>query len=72
MHRVGQDRIYTPYMTVYCVVSLPRILYIQRTYMVLANPTFADRVLCHHTGRTWTPGNNQDHGKETLLRSSGN
>ena len=38
MSRVGQDRIYTPYMTVYLVISLPKIPYIHRIYMVLANP----------------------------------
>ena len=37
--RVGQNRINTPYMTVYLVVFLPKILYIHRIYMVLANPT---------------------------------
>jgi hypothetical protein len=36
--KVGQNRIYTPYMTVFLVISLPKILYIHRTYMVLANP----------------------------------
>jgi hypothetical protein len=36
--RVGQNRIYTPYMTVYLVISLPKIPYIHRIYMVLANP----------------------------------
>jgi len=35
--RVGQNRIYAPYMTVYEVVSLPKIPYIHRVYMVLAN-----------------------------------
>ena len=40
MFRVGQNRIYTPYMTVYFVISLPRIPYIHRIYMVLANPTY--------------------------------
>jgi hypothetical protein len=35
--RVGQDRIYTPYMTVYLVNFLPKIPYIHRIYMVLAN-----------------------------------
>jgi len=39
MSRVGQNHIYTPYMTVYLVISLPKIPYIHRTYMVLANPT---------------------------------
>jgi len=33
--RVGQNRVYTPYMTVFLVISLPKIPYI---YMVLANP----------------------------------
>jgi hypothetical protein len=37
MCRVGQNRIYTSYMTVYFVISLPKIPYIQRIYMVLAN-----------------------------------
>jgi hypothetical protein len=36
--RVGQSRIYTPYITVYTVISLPKIPYIHRMYMVLANP----------------------------------
>jgi len=35
---VGQNHIYTLYMTVYLVVSLPRIPYIHRIYTVLANP----------------------------------
>jgi len=37
--RVGQNRIYTPYMTIYMVISLPNIPYTHRIYMVLANPT---------------------------------
>jgi hypothetical protein len=37
--RVGQNRIYTPYMTVYFVISLPKSPYIHRIFMVLANPT---------------------------------
>ena len=36
--RVGQNRIYTPYMTVYLVISLTKIPYTHRIYMVLANP----------------------------------
>jgi hypothetical protein len=36
--RVGQNRIYTPYMTVHMVNSLPKIPYTHRIYMVLANP----------------------------------
>jgi hypothetical protein len=37
--RVGQNRIYTPYMTVYMVNSLPKLPYTHRIYMVLANPS---------------------------------
>ena len=37
--RVGQNRIYTPYINVCMVISLPNIPYIHRIYMVLANPT---------------------------------
>ena len=37
--RVGQDRIYTPYMDINLMISLPELPYIYRTYMVLANPT---------------------------------
>jgi len=40
IHRVGHNRIHTPYMTVYLVISLPKILYIHRIYMFLANPTY--------------------------------
>jgi hypothetical protein len=35
--RVGQNRIYTPYMTVCMVISLPKILYIHRIYRVGQN-----------------------------------
>ena len=38
--RVGRNRIYAPYMTVYMVISLPKIPYTHRIYMVLANPTY--------------------------------
>jgi len=37
--RVGQNRIYTYIYTVYLVISMPKILYVHRIYMVLANPT---------------------------------
>ena len=36
--RVGQNCMYTPYMTIYLVISLLNIPYIHHTYMVLANP----------------------------------
>ena len=37
--RVGQSRTNTPYMTIYLVISLPKIPYVHRIYMVLDNPT---------------------------------
>jgi len=40
LHRVGQNRIYTPYMTVHLVISLPKLPYVNRIYMVMANPKF--------------------------------
>ena len=36
--RVGQNRIFAPYMTVHLVISLTKTPYIQRIYRVLANP----------------------------------
>jgi hypothetical protein len=41
MPRVGQNRICAPYLTVYLVISLPKVPYIHRIYMVLANPIYA-------------------------------
>jgi hypothetical protein len=38
--RVGQNRIYTYIYTVYLVIFKPKILYVRRIYMVLANPTY--------------------------------
>ena len=38
--RVGQNRIYLPYVTVYVVIALPKIPYTHRINMVLANPTY--------------------------------
>ena len=49
MCRVGRNRIYTPYMTVYLVISLPKTPHIHRIYMVLANPKYVctlTRVYC--------------------------
>jgi hypothetical protein len=40
MSRVGQNRTYTLYMTVYLVIPLPKIPYVHRIYMVLANPIY--------------------------------
>ena len=39
--RVGQNRMYTPHMTVYLVISLPKVSYIHRICIVLANPSIA-------------------------------
>jgi len=36
--RVGQNRIYTPYTTLYSVISLQRTPYIHHIYMIPANP----------------------------------
>jgi len=33
IHRVGQNRIYTPYMTVCMVISMPKIPYVHRIYL---------------------------------------
>jgi len=41
--RVGQNRIYPPYMTVYLVISLPKIP-LHCICMVLANPMYIHRV----------------------------
>ena len=39
--QVGLARtLYTPYMTVDVVISLPKIPYVHRIYMVLANPVY--------------------------------
>ena len=46
MSRVGQNRIYTPFMTVCMVISLPKIPYIHRIYTVLANPMYVCMRIC--------------------------
>ena len=38
--RVGQDREHAPYMTLYLVLSLPKIPYLHCIYKVLANPMY--------------------------------
>jgi hypothetical protein len=38
MCRVGQNRIYTYIYTLYLVISKPKLPYVHRIYMVLANP----------------------------------
>ena len=58
--RVGQNCTFTPYMTVYLVISLPKIPYKHRIYMVLANPTsFAQDgvgIRLHEVGCGWRSG----------------
>jgi hypothetical protein len=49
MFRVGQNRIYTSYMAVYLVVSLPNKPNVRRIYMALANPGHS----CTAWGRQW-------------------
>jgi len=46
MCRVGQNCIYTPYMTVYFVISLPEVPYMYPMYMVLANPMYVCLCIC--------------------------
>jgi hypothetical protein len=53
--RVGQNRMYAPCMTVYLVISLPKIpyTYTHRICMVLANPIHrygSGQPRCHYTG----------------------
>jgi hypothetical protein len=49
VRRVDQNHIYTPYMTIYLIKSLPRIPYIHRIYMVLANSVYS--VMCQYSVR---------------------
>ena len=48
--RVGQNRKYTLYMTVYLVDSLQKIPYMHRIYMVLANPKVMESQRMHIMG----------------------
>jgi hypothetical protein len=61
LSRVGQHRIYTPYMTVYLVVFLPKIPYLHRIPNVLANPIHvrSSYLLVHGMEHVYTPGNVQ-------------
>jgi hypothetical protein len=45
MCRVGQNRIYAPYMTVYLVISMPNTAYryTPYIYMVLGNPSYVSK-----------------------------
>ena len=66
--RVGQNRIYTPYMTVY--TPYIKTSYIHRIYMVLANPTAYDRIYavykipCIH--RIYIYGSGQPYASYTM------
>jgi hypothetical protein len=59
IRRVGQNRIYTPYMTVYLVISLPKMPYIHRIYMVLANPSHTEAVMSRYTTQEFKESNEQ-------------
>jgi len=52
--RVGQNRIYAPYMAVYLVISLPNVPYMHRIYMVLANPIYKQQACMRQ--KTLVPG----------------
>ena len=43
---VGQNLVYTPYMTVYLVISLLKIPYVHHIYMVLADPNHQQNMVC--------------------------
>jgi len=43
MYKVGQNRVYTTYMTVYLVIFLPKTPHIHWIYMILANPRYVPR-----------------------------
>jgi len=53
IHRVGQNHIWTLYMTVYLVISLPKKLYIHRICMVLFS--VLEEVCRVGQNRIWTP-----------------
>ena len=46
--RVGQNPISAPYMTVCMVISLLKLPYIHRIYMVLAKPMYKSLGFCGH------------------------
>ena len=51
MSTVGQNRVYTLYMTVNMVLSLPKIPYTHRIYMVLANPINVKHTYTHRKAK---------------------
>jgi hypothetical protein len=66
MCRVGQNCIYTPYMTVYLVISLQIIPYIHRIYMVLANPIYVS-FLCVYLLSSQGKGDFWGGGRECVV-----
>jgi len=48
IHWVGQSRVCVLYMTVYLVISLPKILYVHCICVVLANPAYTYKALTVH------------------------
>jgi len=55
IHRVGQNRTYTPYTVVYLVVSLQKKTYVHQIYMVLTNPEHTAKLtvmVCEKVERT--------------------
>jgi hypothetical protein len=63
--RVGQNRIYTPYLAVHLVISLPNIPYIHRIYMVMANPIRMPHAL-EQAVRQFGPSSNNMHTHECI------
>ena len=71
MSRVGytvyMHLIYAPYMTLYLVISLPKILYIHCIYSVLANPGHARHWLPDIAKAAIQPMNNEAGSFETCI-----
>jgi hypothetical protein len=53
MSTVGQNRIYAPYMTVYTVISLPKIPYIHRIYIYIYIHGSGQPYFCPSKQRTY-------------------
>jgi len=72
--RVGQNRIYTPYMTVCLVISLPKTPYIHRIFMVqphmvLANPSHAIVPVVHRSQSNGAHTRTRAHTHTTYTRT---
>ena len=60
--RVGQNRLYTLYVTIYLVIPLPDIPYMHRIFMVLANPNNTMLCLSSPSITVYTITSRKSHG----------